>query len=327
MAHDPLDHVMDQEGKWTIFDTLFGGVEIPLPTIDLGFYKFQVTKFMVLELIVAGLILAIFIPLARRAAREPVPKGPWWNGFEGLLTFIRDEVARPSLGDKDADRYVPFLWTMFIFILFCNLLGMIPLMGSPTANIWMTGGLAVCAFVMLHVPAMIQMGPLRYLLSLWPHLEIVPNPWRRPGADDHGHGHEAHGHADHPATSPPPQEPAPRPTVMQVLLWLLASAFGFLISLMIFVIELIGTVIKSGVLAIRLFANMFAGHTVLAVILLFIVVAGQGGFNALWPVVTLSSVLGTVALSLLELFVSFLQAYVFFFLTALFMGMALHPQH
>jgi F-type H+-transporting ATPase subunit a len=329
MAHNPLDHVMDQEGTWWIFESL--GIGIPLPTIDLGFYKFQVTKFMLLELIAAGLILAIFIPLARRAAREKTPKGPWWNAFEGLLTFVRDEIARPSLGEKDADRYVPFLWTLFLFILICNLLGMIPLMGSPTASIWMTGGLAVCAFVMLHVPAMIQRGgPIRYLLSLWPHLEIVPNPWRRPGEHGHGHdGHDEHGHADHhaPAGHARPEEPAPKPTVMQIVLWLAASAFGFLISLMIFVIELLGTVIKSGVLAIRLFANMFAGHTVLAVILLFIVVAGEGGFTAMWPVVSVLSVLGTVALSLLELFVAFLQAYVFVFLTALFMGMALHPAH
>jgi F-type H+-transporting ATPase subunit a len=96
---------------------------------------------------------------------------------------------------------------------------------------------------------------------------------------------------------------------------------------MIFTIELLGTVIKSGVLAVRLFANMFAGHMVLASILLFIVMAGEGGYSHIWSVVTVSSVLGVVALSLLELFVAFLQAYIFVFLTALFMGMALHPQH
>jgi F-type H+-transporting ATPase subunit a len=76
-----------------------------------------------------------------------------------------------------------------------------------------------------------------------------------------------------------------------------------------------------------LFANMFAGHMVLATILLFIVAVGNEGFNLLWPFVTVASVLGVVALSLLELFVAFLQAYIFTFLTALFMGMALHPAH
>jgi F-type H+-transporting ATPase subunit a len=77
---------------------------------------------------------------------------------------------------------------------------------------------------------------------------------------------------------------------------------------------------------VRLFANMFAGHMVLAMILFFIVAVGNQGI-ALRAGVTVGSVLGVVALSLLELFVAFLQAYIFVFLTALFMGMALNPQH
>ena len=96
---------------------------------------------------------------------------------------------------------------------------------------------------------------------------------------------------------------------------------------MIFVIELFGTVIKSGVLAVRLFANMFAGHMVLATILLSSSPRPNGGIVLSVGGVTIASVLGVVALSLLELFVAFLQAYIFVFLTALFMGMALHPQH
>ena len=84
-------------------------------------------------------------------------------------------------------------------------------------------------------------------------------------------------------------------------------------------------------LAIRLFANMFAGHMVLATILLFIQMAANifPGFlgELLWGTVTVSSVVGILALSLLELFVAFLQAYIFTFLSALFMGMAMHPSH
>jgi F-type H+-transporting ATPase subunit a len=72
---------------------------------------------------------------------------------------------------------------------------------------------------------------------------------------------------------------------------------------------------------------MFAGHMVLAMILLFIVVVGQAGFSGLWTGVTFASVVGVAALSLLEIFVAFLQAYIFTFLTALFMGMSLHPEH
>src|SRR5581483_1292169 len=102
---------------------------------------------------------------------------------------------------------------------------------------------------------------------------------------------------------------------LPVVGWVMA----FIISLLLCVLEVFGTVIKSGVLAIRLFANMFAGHMVLATILLFIITIGHAAHHvtALWTTVTVASVLGVVALSLLELFVAFLQAYVFTFLTAL----------
>jgi F-type H+-transporting ATPase subunit a len=276
MPHEPnsFDHVLDSH-KIELFPSLFGSpVEIELPKL---FGVFQITKFMVLELIVAGLILAIFIPIARKAAGGALPKGRWWNAFESLLTFVRDKIARPSLGEHDADRFVPFLWTLFLFVLFCNLLGMVPTMGSPTSSIYVTGGLALIAFAMLHGPAMAKMGFVHYFQSLWPHIDV--------------------------------------------------PVLGVFLSAFIFLIELGGTVIKSGVLAVRLFANMFAGHMVLATILLFIYQAGHSGNFWLWGTVTVASVVGQVALSLLELFVAFLQAYVFTFLTALFMGMSLHPQH
>jgi F-type H+-transporting ATPase subunit a len=269
-SHEPsaIEHVQDTK-VWE----LFHGVEIHLPNI----FGFQITKFMILELLAAGLVLAVYIPLARRVRTGDLPRGPWWNAFESLLTFIRNDVARPNLGDHDADKYVPYLWTLFVFILFCNLLGMLPFMGSPTASIWMTGGLAILSFFMMHGTAIAKMGGLHYLQSLWPHIEV--------------------------------------------------PVAGPIISAMIFVIELGGTVIKSFVLAVRLFANMFAGHMVLAMILLFIYAAGKTGLGAMWGLVTVSSVLGVVALSLLEIFVAFLQAYIFVFLTALFMGMAMHPSH
>jgi len=305
-----------------IFDALFGGKKIELPVI----FGLQITKFMLLEVIAAVLILVIFIPLTRWAAKGGAPKGPFWNAFESLLTFIRNEVAKPNLGEEEADTYVPFLWTMFLFILFCNLLGMLPLMGSPTASIWMTLGLAIIAFVLMHGCAIAKMGPWKYLKSLWPHVEIMPFPGAPAGGHGHnGHGHDSHDPHGHAPAAPPASGPVP---LWHWPLWLLATAFGTVISGMIFVIELAGTFIKSGVLALRLFANMFAGHLVLAAILLLIVSAGNAlGFSWTWGLATVLSVLGVVALSLLELFVAFLQAFVFVFLTSLFMGLALHPSH
>src|SRR5207245_3433508 len=91
-------------------------------------------------------------------------------------------------------------------------------------------------------------------------------------------------------------------------------------------IEIMGHFIKAFVLAVRLFANMLAGHTVLAVILLFIVMAQGTSWYMFWPI-TVGSIVGVTLLSLLELFVAFLQAFIFTFLTSLFLGMTLHPEH
>jgi F-type H+-transporting ATPase subunit a len=329
-APDPFEHVMDSPAsgdKWEFFNAAFGRPiewHIPPLNIDIGsfHYRFQLTKFMILEVVAAALILLIYIPLARRSQNGELPKGGWWNAFESLLTFIRNEVARPNLGEKDADKYLPYLWTLFLFLLFCNLLGMIPFFGSPTASIWVTGALACTAFVMLHGAAIVKMG-LEY----------------GHGDHDRDHGHDDAHHHSHAVPSSPLLDglrkvPFLGPLLVGTALYFRAlwppidvPYVGWFFSLAIFSIELVSTFIKSGVLAVRLFANMFAGHTVLAVILFFILSAANSGNVWLLGGVSVASVLGVVALSLLELFVAFLQAYIFVFLTALFMGMSLHPEH
>jgi F-type H+-transporting ATPase subunit a len=103
----------------------------------------------------------------------------------------------------------------------------------------------------------------------------------------------------------------------------LPAALAIVLKPMIFVLEIIGLFIRHAVLAVRLLANMMAGHLVLAVIMAFIAAAAT---NALvWYGVAPMSILGATALSMLELFVAFLQAYIFTFLSALFIGMAVHP--
>jgi len=256
---NPIEHVVDK----AIF--------------EVGGFK-MLTKYMILEALAAGLIIAIYVPLAKRIQSGESPKGPFQNFFEVFLTFVRDDIAKPNLGEHDADKYVPFLWTLFLFILFCNLLGLFPYGGSPTANIFATGGLALIVFFAIHGSAIAKMGTPTYLKSLWPHLDI------------------------------------PIPVV------------GFLINLFVCVIEIFGNLIKNGVLAIRLFANMLGGHSALAMIMLFILITAKGALG-LWITVTFSSVMGAFFLNLLELLVAALQTYIFVFLTALFMGMALHPPH
>jgi F-type H+-transporting ATPase subunit a len=295
------EEVSDQDEKWYLFHEL--GIHLPLVGwFKIGGYPVP-TKYMWLMLIAAVLTFVIYRGLARRVEHGDYPRGPLLNFFESLLTFIRDEVAKPNFPEHahhehgheptghhgehapphehPSDRFVPLLWTLFIYILFCNLLGLFPFMGSPTANIFMTGGLALCVFIIMHGAGLLRLGGWGYLKAQWPKIDLPAF---------YGIG------------------------------WL----FKNVICLMIFVIELFSSAIKSGVLAIRLFANMFAGHMVLASILLFIVAARE---STLWGVVTVASVLGVIALSLLELFVAFLQAYIFTFLTALFIGMAVNPEH
>ncbi len=237
---------------------------------------FQLTRFMVVELAVAILMIAVFVPLARKIKSGKPIRGRFWNFFEVLLLYLRDEVIVPSIGKKDANRFLPFLWTLFFFVLFCNLAGLVPWFGaSPTGALATTTVLALASFVVLVFSGMKKFGPAGFWLGQVPKMEL--------------------------------------PFVL-----------GVVLRPMLFVIEVLGLFIKHVVLAVRLLANMFAGHLVLAVLLGFI--AGTADQLFLWWGVTFASVSMSVALNLLELFVAFLQAYIFTFLTAIFIGMAQH-QH
>jgi F-type H+-transporting ATPase subunit a len=101
----------------------------------------------------------------------------------------------------------------------------------------------------------------------------------------------------------------------------LPFGLGYVLIPLMYAIEIFGFFVKHCVLAIRLFANMFAGHLVLAVFLAFI---GVCSVSALSYFVTPVVVFASIALSCLELFVAFLQAYVFTFLASLFIGSAQH---
>jgi F-type H+-transporting ATPase subunit a len=259
------DHVKDAAA----FELPFH-IEIALPKI-LGF---QVTKFMVLEVAAALLMVLIFVPLGRKIAGGKPPKGRFWNALDLMVLFIRNEIVRPAIGHHDADRFLPLILTLFFFILFCNLMGLAPCLGSPTASINATAPLAFVAFVAGVGSGMKKFGAAKFWLGLCPPMEV--------------------------------------PIVLKVVL-----------KPMILVLEIVGLLIRFSVLAVRLLANMFGGHLGLAMIIGFIpAMAGSW----LWFGVTPLAVFGATAISMLELFVAFLQAYVFSFLAALFIGMAVH-QH
>jgi F-type H+-transporting ATPase subunit a len=246
-----------------------GHVGIPQPFGE----RFPITKFMVIELFAALLLCVFFIGLGKALKGGAIPRGRFRNLLEAMLLYFRDYVARPCIGGHDADRFVPFLWTIFFFILALNLFGMIPWMGSPTGSLAVTGTLAFVAFATVLISGMKKLGVSGFWKAQVPHMDLPP-------------------------------------------------ALRVFLVPMIFAIEVFGLLVKHGVLAVRLLANMMAGHVVLAVILAFIAASAQ---SLWWWGIMPASVLGATALSLLELFVAFLQAYIFTFLTALFIGMAVHP--
>jgi len=260
-----LEHVQDANAFHLPF-----GLTWEIPKL----FGFQITKFMLIELAVALLMLVIFIPLGRRIAKGERPRGLLWNMFEALLVFIRDEIARPAIGRHDADRFLPFLWTMFFFVLIVNLFGLLPWTGSATGSLSVTSVLAVIVFGVVLTSGIRKYGFVKFWIGQVPHMDL----------------------------------PLPLAIVLKP---------------MIFFIEGASLLIKHAILAVRLFANMFAGHLVLAVILGFMAATAQW---LIWYAVAPASVFGATALDLLELLVAFIQAYVFTFLSALFIGMAIH-QH
>ncbi|MEZ6140416.1 MAG: F0F1 ATP synthase subunit A [Zavarzinella sp.] len=251
-------------------------------------FEVGLSKFMILQLIAAGIILALFVPACRRIAKGDVPKGRLTNAVEALLLFLRDQVAYPTIGEKDSKRFMPFLWSAFVFILVMNLLGMVPFMGSATASLAVTGVLALIAFFVIHVNGI---------------------------KAAHGFGKYLHHF----------QVKIDRDDAMMKIL-------APIIEFLVFGLEVMGAFIRGIVLAVRLFANMLAGHTAMFVLLSFIpmigvaVQAGQAHEGWFW-VITPISVIAVTLLGMLELFVAFLQAFVFVFLTSTFLGAALHPEH
>jgi F-type H+-transporting ATPase subunit a len=223
---------------------------------------FGISKHVVSLFIASYAMLAVFPAIAKDESL--VPRG-LRNFFEVIMLFIRDEVARPFLG-PNTDKFLPVLWTFFFFVLFNNLLGLVPGMTTATGSILVTGTLAVTAMIWYHACGVAEQGVVTYIKN------IVP-----PGLP----------------------------------LWLL--------PLMI-VVELVGHLAKPFALMVRLFANMTGGHAVLYAFVGLVLI-----FQSFYlgPV----SVALAIPIYMLELFVAFIQAYVFTFLVTVFLGAAVHPEH
>ena len=245
---------------------------------------------VIMQILAAGLLILLLPRFARMretgdAVEDLTPRGAG-NFFESICNYLRNEVARPTLGEH-TDRFITYIWSAFFYVLFCNLLGLLPLEaltrpvmraafgsehgfgGSSTGNMWVTGTLASCTLIMILVNGL-RIGGMHFVAH------FCPGP-----------------------------------------LWL---------APLLIPVEIIGLIAKIFALCVRLFANMVAGHVLLAVLMGFIFTVGAtsaaGGFGVGVVVIVVS-----VAFYMLELFVAFLQAFIFTFLTTLFISQAIVFDH
>ncbi|MEM9997536.1 MAG: F0F1 ATP synthase subunit A, partial [Bacteroidota bacterium] len=232
------------------------------------------TRHLLFALLGMLIVALLFISMANKykkgIGRTSAPKGTLQNMLESIILYVRDEIAVPQLGNK-ADKYMPYLLTVFFFILTCNLLGLMPYGAAATSNIAITAVLAFFTFVVT------QMAGTK---DYWMHIF-----W-------------------------PPGIPT-------------------LIKFILIPIEILGIFTKPFALAIRLFANIVAGHLVILNLigLIFILAALFGPIAGY--AIALPSVLMTVFIYALKVLVSLIQAYVFTILSALFIGQAAeeHDHH
>lgn len=142
----------------------FGSIH--LPELHLFGLDLSITKYTVYMWIAAALMLAIFLPMARR--RGGVHHG-LFNAFEAIIVYVRDEIVYANIGREEGRPYVPFIATLFFFILFMNLLGLVPWGATATSNLAVTGVLALFSMLAIEVSGVVANGPVKYARSLMPH--------------------------------------------------------------------------------------------------------------------------------------------------------------
>ena len=247
--------------RWAPFH--IGGLEVDMSP----------TKHVVMLLIVSLLCIGVMIPSAasNRKSTENHGHAKGFGGvIESIVLYIRNEVILPNVGHH-GEGYVAFGLTLFFFILFANLLGLLPYGSTATGNISVTATLALITFVVVEVAGIKAQG-VGYLKTIvyWP---------------------------------------SDQPFVMKFFMtWIMTP------------VEIIGKFTKPFALAIRLFANMTAGHVVLLALISLIFT-----FGSYW--IALAPLTMGVAISLLELFVAFLQAFIFTLLASVFIGLIREGAH
>ena len=281
-GHQHKGFYIENEGaqKGKILRTVQHGMMDDEVIGEAGFGKLpldlSITKNVLAILMSCIMLILVFTSIAKAYRRREgqAPKG-LQSLLEPIIIFVRDDIAKSSIGEKRYERYMPFLLTVFFFIFLNNIMGIIPFFpggANVTGNIAVTGVMAIFTFLITTFS-----GNKAY----WRHIINAPGvPW-----------------------------------------WL-----KFPIPLMP-IVEIVGMFTKPFVLRVRLFANMTAGHTIiLGFISLIFIFGNLNTFLGLGIGIGFS-IPFAVFMSLLELLVAFIQAYVFTLLSALYFGMAIEEHH
>ena len=253
--HDGKIYKTDSAGTITVDEKT--GFPTNVRPID-----FSITKTVFSIMIASLLMFLIFAGLAKTYSKNKGIASGAGRIFEPVILYIRDEIAIPNIGEKHYKKYMSYLLTIFFFVLFLNIFGLMPFGINVTGNLTITFSLAILTFLITNLSAN---------KNYWGHIFWMPGV----------------------------------PILMRIVLA---------------PIELLGIFIKPFSLMIRLYANIFAGHIVLMSIigLMFIFKSWLGS--------SLSFGLSFV-LSILEILVAFLQAYIFTMLSALYFGSAVEEHH
>ncbi len=280
-----------QEGAFDLGGMLMGKVS-DAPYVDIGIAHIDLpqwspiqigaltldlspSKNVVFLFLAAFLCFLTFSLIGRAFARlgaDEVPSGAA-NGVEALVLFFRDKVVRANIG-HGADQFTPLILTFFFFILYMNLLGLVPFGVSASASISVTAALAFLAFLWIEVAGFRELGAAGYARTIF----YAPRGM-------------------HP--------------VGQAIMLVIMTP-----------VEAMGKLTKPFALAIRLFANMTAGKILILSLLGLIFVFGDLTLGR-WPI-AVGAIAMALAITLLKVFVAFLQAFIFAMLTAVFIGLIRH---
>ena len=271
-----LHHTAD---AWTVDLYPLGEIHLPRwPDVHLGplTVNLSPTKHVVYMILAAFLVfLTMWLAgrkLTRQRAGEKAPRG-FANAIEAMVLFVRNDIAIANIG-HDGAKFAPLVMTLFFFILYANILGLLPWGSAATGNLAVTGALAILVFFTIEISGFVKLGPGGYLRTIFPKVAG------------------------------------------------LGGAGGAVMSVAMAPIEIIGKLVKPFALAVRLFGNMTAGHFVILSLFGIVFLFGQLGVWS-WGIGIVTAGLVT-GFMLLELFVGFLQAYVFALLTAVFIGLMQH---